>query len=276
MCAGTVNGLGVEMPNVRFCAAALVVLVAAACGTTEQAPVTGRSQTMLVSEREVVQESGKAYGEVVAKYQDQGKLDADPQQLERVRRVVLKLVPQAVALRPETAQWRWEVHLAQLKTVNAWCMAGGKMMVYSGLIETLQLSDDELAGVLAHEISHAIAKHQQERISHEQRRELITLPFSIAAKLFLPIDPTSTLSELAFGLPFTREQEAEADRIGLTIMTRAGYNPNAMVTLFEKFKAHQQAGGTPEFLSTHPSDETRIETIRGVIQSDPEIRQRAT
>ena len=255
----------------------LAALALISCGTTEQAPVTGRSQSMLVSEKDVVSESGKAYTEVVAKYRQQKTLDVDAGELERVRKVVLRLIPQAVALRPETAQWAWEVHVAQLKTVNAWCMAGGKMMVYSGLIETLKLSDDELAGVLAHEISHAIAKHQQERISHEQRRELLTLPFSIAAKLFLPVDPTSTLSELAFGLPFTREQEAEADRIGLTVMTRAGYNPNAMVSLFEKFKAHEKSGAaTPEFLSTHPSDETRIENIKRIIQTDPEIRQRAT
>jgi len=253
----------------------LVVLPLVACGTTEQAPVTGRSQTMLVSEKEVIDESGKAYTEVVGKYRKEGKLDADPADLQRVRAVVSRIVPQAVAIRPETGRWAWEVHVAHLKTINAWCMAGGKMMVYSGLIDTLKLSDDELAGVLGHEISHAIAKHQQERISHEQRRELITLPFSIAAKLFLPIDPTSTLSELAFGLPFTREQEAEADRIGLTLMARAGYNPNAMVSLFEKFKTLEKGGGTPEFLSTHPSDENRIENIKRIIQSDPEIRQRA-
>jgi len=253
----------------------LAALALMSCGTTEQAPVTGRSQTMLVSEKEVIDESGKAYGEVLAKYRKEGKLDTSAADLQRVRAVVNRIVPQAVALRPETGKWAWEVHVAQLKTINAWCMAGGKMMVYSGLVDTLKLSDDELAGVLGHEISHAIAKHQQERISYERKRELITLPFSVAAKLFLPIDPTSTLSQLAFGLPFTREQEAEADRIGLTLMTRAGYDPNAMVTLFEKFKAQAKGGGAPEFLSTHPSDESRIENIRQIIQSDPEIRQRA-
>ena len=252
-----------------------ICLALAACGTAEQAPVTGRTQNMLVSEADVVSESGKAYGEVLAKYRQDGKLDANPAELERVRRVVLKLVPQAVAIRPDTAQWHWEVHVASLPSVNAWCMAGGKMMVYDGLIEKLRVTDAELAAVLSHETAHALARHQQEQISHERQRQLFTLPFSVAAKIFLPVDPTSTISELAFGLPFSREQEAEADRIGLTIMARAGYDPRAMITLFQKMEAESKQK-TPEFMSTHPSDDTRIEAIRRAIEQDPELRARAS
>ncbi len=263
------------MTNRTFILFPALALLLASCGTPQQAPVTGRSQNMLVSEADVVSESGKAYDEVVAKYRQQGKLDAAPAELERVRRVVVKLVPQAIAIRPDTAQWSWEVHVANLPTINAWCMAGGKMMVYSGLIEKLQVSDDELAAVLSHETAHALARHQQEQISHERQRELFTLPFSIAAKIFLPVDPTSALSEIAFGLPFSREQEAEADRIGLTLMAHAGYNPRAMITLFQKMEAATKDQG-PEFLSTHPADETRIDAIRRAIDQDPELRARAS
>jgi predicted Zn-dependent protease len=248
-------------------------LTLAAC-STEQAPVTGRSQSMLVSEKDVISESTKSYSELLAKLRKEGKLNADHAEVERVSRVVRKLVPQAIALRPDAAQWQWELNVAETKTINAWCMAGGKMMVYSGLIETLHVTDDELAAVLAHEIAHAIAKHQQERASHEQARQLLTLPFSIAAKVFLPVDPTSAISELAFGLPFSREQESEADRIGLTIMARAGYDPKAMISLFQKMQA-QDKGDTPQFMSTHPSDATRIEDIRRTIANDPELQRRA-
>lgn len=262
------------MHKILTCVAA-AALTLAACGTTSQAPVTGRSQNMLVSESEVVSESGKAYDQVLTKYRKEGKLDTAPAELERVRGVVLKLIPQAIAIRPDTAQWGWEVHVASLDTVNAWCMAGGKIMVYSGLIEKLHTTDDELAAVIAHETAHALARHQQEQISHEQQRQLLTLPFSIAAKIFLPVDPTSTLSELAFGLPFSRAQEAEADRIGLTIMARAGYNPRAMISLFQKMDAESKTK-TPEFMSTHPSDTTRIDAIRKAIEEDPELRARAS
>jgi len=141
---------------------ALTVLVAA-CQT---APVTGRKQLMLVPESDAIQASNQAYGEVLAPIQKQGKLNDDAAMKARVDKITARLVAQAIKYRPETQSWNWQVAVIDdPKTLNAWCMAGGKMAIYSGIITQLSLSDDEIAQVMGHEIAHALAKHTAERMS---------------------------------------------------------------------------------------------------------------
>jgi predicted Zn-dependent protease len=145
-------------------------------------------------------------------------------------------------------------------------MPGGKVMVYTGLIERLDASDAELATVLGHEIAHALREHSRERISRAYAEQLALAGLAVATGAG---DTTMALAQqvsaVTFQLPHSREQEAEADRIGLELMARAGYDPNAAVTLWQKMAKLGGGGGPPEFLSTHPSDESRIRDLQAMV-----------
>jgi predicted Zn-dependent protease len=165
-------------------------------------------------------------------------------------------------MRPATAEWDWTIEVIDdPEVVNAWCMAGGRMAVYTGLLEKLDPTDDELAQVLAHEISHALANHTAERMS-----VAIATNAGIALAGILSEDSQAAMSTagiaaaLAVQLPNSRAAETEADAIGIELAAKAGYNPNAAITLWEKMGS-VSGGGPPQFLSTHPSPENRQETL---------------
>jgi predicted Zn-dependent protease len=162
--------------------------------------------------------------------------------------------------RPDAPQWQWEVNVQATDDVNAYCMPGGKIMVYTGLIEKLQATDAELAAVIGHEIAHALREHSRERISRAYAEQLALAGVAIATGAS---ETTMQVSAVTFQLPHSREQEAEADRIGLELMARAGYDPNAAVTLWQKM-SKLSSGGPPEFLSTHPSGESRIRELEAL------------
>ena len=143
-----------------------ILALAIGVAACQSAPVTGRKQLMLVPESDAIQASTQAYAEVLAPIQKQGKLNDDPAMKARVDKITARLVAQAIKYRPETQSWNWQVAVIDdPKTLNAWCMAGGKMAIYSGIITQLNLSDDEIAQVMGHEIAHALAKHTAERMS---------------------------------------------------------------------------------------------------------------
>ena len=238
-------------------ATALVLLVAA-CATSP----TGRKQLMLVSEETAISSSRQAYAQEMGKYQKQGKLVADPRVLERTRVITERLVAQAVKMRPDSAKWQWSVQVIDdPKTVNAWCMAGGRMALYTGLIMKVDPTDDELAQVMGHEIAHALANHTAERMSTAMAANA-----GILAAGILSDNPgqamamTAAAATVAIKLPNSRTAENEADQIGIELAARAGYDPRAAVTLWQKMG---KVGGSspPEFLSTHPSDATRQQRL---------------
>ena len=229
-------------------ASALALLVAA-CATSP----TGRRQLMLVSEDQAISSSRQAYAQEMGKYQQEGKLVTDPQVLKRVAVITERLVAQAVKMRPDSAQWQWSVQVIdEPKTVNAWCMAGGRMAIYTGLIEQVDPTDDELAQVMGHEIAHALANHTAERMSTAMAANAGVIAAGLLSdKPGQAMAMAAAAAKVAIELPNSRTSENEADQIGIELAARAGYDPRAAVTLWQKMAQgrRQLAARVPE----HPS-----------------------
>jgi predicted Zn-dependent protease len=238
-------------------ATALLLLVAA-CATSP----TGRKQLMLVSEDTAIKSSRQAYAQEMGKYQKEGKLVSDPRVLARVRTITERLVAQAVKARPDSAKWQWSVQVIdEPKTVNAWCMAGGRMAIYTGLILKVDPTDDELAQVMGHEIAHALANHTAERMSTAMAANAgIIAAGLLSDKPGEAMALAAAAATVAVKLPNSRASENEADQIGIELAAKAGYDPRAAATLWQKM-GKVGGGAPPEFLSTHPSDTTRQERL---------------
>lgn len=187
-------------------------------------------------------------------------------QVKRLRAIAQRIIPLAVAWNPRAKNWRWEVNLIRSTQINAFCMPGGKIAFYSGILEQLKLSDDEVAMVMGHEVAHALREHARERmgksaLTHGAAR----IGGAVAASVF-GIDPRLT-DGLARGganlltLEFSREDESEADLVGMELAARAGYDPSAAVALWQKMSAASK-GAPPQWLSTHPSGKSRIADIQ--------------
>jgi predicted Zn-dependent protease len=247
-------------------AGAAITLLAAGCQTVQTtsggAVGIDRQQQMMVSSAAVNQSAAKAYVQTVGTASQKGQLNRDPAQVERVRAIARRLIPQTSVFRADAPGWAWEVNVITSKDVNAWCMPGGKIAVYTGLIERLQASDDELAAVMGHEIAHALREHGRERASQAAGQGLAV--GVLAAVTRAPAgagDLTQMILDYTFNLPNSRTHEIEADRIGVELAARAGYDPRAAISLWQKM---QRAGGNgiPQFMSTHPSHETRIADLQ--------------
>jgi len=233
---------------------AFIATIMVACATSP----TGRRQLMLVSEDQAISASKQAYVQDMSKLKSEGKLVTDPRLLARIERITERLVAQAVLMRPATARWEWSVEVIDdPKTVNAWCMAGGRMAVYTGLILKIDPTDDELAQVMGHEISHALANHTAEQMSVAMASQLGVVAVGIASdRPGQSMAMAAMAAQLAVQLPNSRTAESEADRIGIELAAKAGYDPRAAATLWQKMGA---LGGSapPAFLSTHPGPEDR-------------------
>jgi predicted Zn-dependent protease len=232
----------------------------------ESNPITGRSQLMLVSESMAVTESAAAYSQMMGDLGKKKQIEANSARAQKVRDITDHLVAQAIKLRPDSAGWKWEVQVINdPKTVNAFCMAGGKMAIYAGMWDKLNASDDEIAMVMGHEISHALAGHTQERMSVAMTSQVLATGAAIAISSSestrgLALTGAQLAAVYAVQLPNSRTSESEADEIGIQLAARAGYDPKAAVTLWEKMG---KLGGTPpEFLSTHPSPENRAARLK--------------
>lgn len=222
-----------------------------------------RQQMMLVSSEEVNRSAVQAYRQEMNKAAKKGALNRNPSQVARVRVIALRLAHASGAFRPDAPKWAWESNVITSKEINAWCMPGGKMAVYTGLIERLTVTDDELAAVMGHEIAHALREHGRERASQAmaQGMALSVLGVVVGAS-DSSIQLAQVITEVTINLPNSREHEHEADRIGVELAARAGYDPRAAVTLWQKM-ARASGGGPPQFLSTHPSPESRIRDLQG-------------
>jgi len=252
----------------------LVSVLIAACATSP----TGRRQLMIVSEDSAIAASKQAYTEMLKPYAEKGKIDNDPALKTRVNRITGRLIAQAIKMRPETQNWEWSIKIIDdPETVNAWAMAGGKMALYTGLVAKVKPTDDELAQVLGHEIAHALAKHSAEKMSVAMASQIGVVAVGVAAdRKGLALTGAALAAALAVQMPNSRAAETEADRIGIELAAKAGYDPHAAITLWQKM-AKVGGKGPPEFLSTHPAPQNREKTLAALVpQMMPYYEQKGT
>jgi predicted Zn-dependent protease len=240
---------------------ALCLLLAACASTTDQG-ATGikRKQFLLVSGSEVDAAALQAYKGELGKAAQAGKLNNDKANLERIRVIADRLIPHVSTFRPDALQWQWEVNLETNDQLNAYCAPGGKIMFFTGIITKLNLSDDEIAAIMGHEMAHALREHGRERMSQAMAQNL---GIQLGSKV-LGMEDKAQIANMGatvlFALPNSRGQEAEADILGLELMARAGFNPRGAVSLWEKMSRASGGGGVP-WLSTHPTGPQRIAGI---------------
>jgi Zn-dependent protease with chaperone function len=223
-----------------------------ACATSP----TGRKQLMLISEDSAIQSSSQAYVQQVGQLQKEGKLSTDAKLIKRINTVTGRLVSEAIIMRPATAKWSWSVAvISDPETVNAWCMAGGRMAIYTGLIEEIEPTDDELAQVMGHEISHALANHTAEKMSVAMASGLGVLAVGIATDSKGVALAGAAAATLAVTLPNSRAAETEADRIGIELAA-AENREKKLAALVEQMAVYYHPaaehpvyalGGQPEF-----------------------------
>jgi len=258
--------------SLRTAASAAVLAVLAGCAsvnTTKSGAIgVDRSQYMssLVSEQDLEQEAGKQYADIIQQARAKNLLDRNAAQVSRVNAIAKRLIAQAGTFRSDAASWKWEVHVISSDEVNAWCMPGGKMAVYTGLLNQIKPTDDELAAVMGHEISHALREHARERVSQQMATSLGLQVISVALGTPSAADLGGKLADVMFTLPNSRTHETEADRMGVELAARAGYDPRAAVTLWQKMGSADKGSAPPEFLSTHPSASTRISDLQKASQ----------
>lgn len=242
---------------------ALAVGLLTACASTTKDTVTGghRSQLLLVSAESVNQASLKYYAEQNAEARSKGELITAGAEYNRVYAIMQRMVPQVSVFRDDARQWKWELVLINEDTVNAHVMAGGKITFYTGLIRKLNLNDDEIAAVMGHEIAHALREHTREKMSQQQAAGLVLAVGGAALGAGAGAMQAAGLAkQIALDLPFSRGMESEADQYGLELSARAGYNPQAAITLWDKMARLGGSGG-PGFLSTHPAPGDRKATL---------------
>jgi len=250
----------------RFVIAALALVLGAGCQTVRTtnpgAVGVDRQQSMLISSKQMDESAAKAYREVLADATKKKTLNRDPAMVARVRGVAKRLIPQTATFRADAPGWDWEVNVISSKELNAWCMPGGKIVFYSGLIEKLSLTDDQIAAVMGHEIAHALREHGRERASQAMAEAMaLGILGALAGMSSNSMDLTQIVLNVTLDLPNSRAHETEADRIGVELAARAGYDPHAAVVVWEKM-AKLANGAPPEILSTHPAPTTRIADLK--------------
>ncbi|MFM1886510.1 MAG: hypothetical protein RL026_1667 [Pseudomonadota bacterium] len=252
-------------PLLTVLSAAAVATLLVACATTTQPGAIGikRQQLMLVSASLVEKIAVDQYLQQNAQARQKGKLIESGPQLERLRRISARLIAHTGVFR-DTSRWNWQVVLIDDPQINASCAPGGKITFYTGILETLQLTDAEVAAIMGHEIAHALREHGRESVSQALLAQGVVLGGALMTDKPQETAALGTaVATLLFTLPNSREHEREADRMGLELMARAGYDPGAAITLWQKMSA-QDKGKLPQFLSTHPSDANRIRDLTGL------------
>jgi len=233
-----------------------------ACGSTTKSSVAGgnRSQLLLVSADTVNQASLQFYAQQNAEARKKGELITSGAEYNRVHTIMQRMVPQVGVFRDDATAWKWELVLIDEPDVNAHVMAGGKITFYTGLIRKLNLSDDEIAAVMGHEISHALREHTREKMSQQQAAGLVVgVGGALLGAGQAGMQVANMAKSLALDLPFSRSMETEADEFGLELAARAGYNPKAAITLWDKMG--KGGSGGPSFLSTHPAPADRMANL---------------
>jgi predicted Zn-dependent protease len=227
-----------------------------------------KSRLLLLPASTVERSATQQYGELMRAAQQKNALNRDPRQVERLRTIAVQLIPHATRFNKNARKWTWEVNLISSKSVNAFCMPGGKIAFFTGILESLQLTDAEVATIMGHEIGHALLEHGRARMSEQL---LKNIGISAAAMMLnlgqVSAEVLAQAANLAVSLPYARKQEADADLVGLELAARAGYDPRAAVVVWQKMSRLSQSGAKgaggqpPQFLSTHPSHQSRIKEI---------------
>ena len=258
------------MKSVKVILLSIVAILLVSCGTTSTVPITGRKQNLLVSDEQVLSLSNQQYQD----YMKTAKISTNATQTAMVKRVGQNLANAVVSylnangLGAEVSQYKWEFNLVQDKQVNAFCMPGGKIVVYEGILPVTQ-DEASLAIVLGHEIAHAVAKHSAERLSNAYKQQY---GMQILGAVAQGAGVSSTITQLgtqvlgvgaqAWSSGFSRKQESEADHMGLIFAAMAGYDPQVAVNFWQRMSS-ATGGGSSSIFSDHPTDATRIKQIQG-------------
>ena len=256
------------MKMILIATLALPLMLTSGCVTTTAGGAVGaeRKQLMLVSSAQLDKMSAEAYSKLRAGAVEQGVLNTNPELLGRVRGVAARLEPQTGVFRQDAPGWQWEVNIIESDDLNAFCMPGGKIIFFTGLINQLKLSDSEIAIVMGHEIAHALREHSREQVSQAIAAQAA---IGIGAAFFGFGQGAANLAgagyEALVATRFSRSDESEADTIGLELAARAGYDPRAGVSLWQKMMKAKNGSAPPEFLSSHPADANRVQQIEKLL-----------
>lgn len=250
----------------RLATAGLISLSLIACtsNSTKSGSVgVDREQLLLISPQEMTKGASIAYNDVLEQASDKRKLNRDPVMLSRVKRIANDIIPQTAVFRSDAPSWDWQVNVLESDQLNAWCMPGGKIAFYSGLIKKLNLTDDEIAAIMGHEIAHALREHGRERASQQVVSNVgLSVLGAVTGMQGPSMDLASMALDVTVSLPNSRTHEVEADRMGVELAARAGYNPYAAINVWKKMAQQKSSGQPPELLSTHPSHSSRITDLK--------------
>lgn len=244
----------------------LFMLIFSACATSTKEGAVGvsRKQFLLPAEQ-IEAEAATSYEQIKADAKQKNTLNVNAVYVQRVQDIAKKIIPHTAIFRADALRWNWEVNVMTSPELNAWCMPGGKMMFYTGIIEQLKLTDNEIAAIMGHEISHALREHGRERYSQEMAKQVGASLLVLSGLVEEKYVQMGLVAAVFFTLKYGRDQESEADTMGLELMARAGYNPEAAVSLWKKMGAASGGSKMPQWLSTHPSGETRINDITALL-----------
>ncbi|HAV3441590.1 M48 family metallopeptidase [Acinetobacter baumannii] len=238
----------------------LISSVLSGCMTTIQNSASGlsRKQFLLIPSQDYYIEANKGYVVLMNNYKNSGALDRKPELTKRVVNIAKKITAQVQDIKPETNQWTWELHVINTTTINAFCVGQGKMAIFEGMIKTLNLNDDEIAAIIGHEIAHALLEHGREKASRNLVSDLALGQIGGNAQILAYFG-----TKLGLTLPHSRSQESEEDLLGLEIAAKAGFNPDAAITLWKKVGDQQkgQNNKLSQMLSTHPMPQKRMEDL---------------
>jgi predicted Zn-dependent protease len=227
--------------------------------------ITGVWRDITAPEQAINEQSAQQYLALIGKAKQEGALvPASDPQVQRLRAIARRIIPNTIRWNPDAQQWKWQVNLLKSGEVNAFCMPGGRIAFYTGIIDKLRLTDDEIAAVMGHEIAHALREHGRDRQSKATATGLVSQLGGAALSSWLGVDVrgvANTVGQLAV-LKFSRDEEREADLVGLDIAARSGYDPRAGIALWNKMAALNESGAPIELLSTHPGGSERIEQIQ--------------
>jgi len=246
-------------------AALLVGVTAPLAAQTSEGVQVKKPRLLLVPEAMVNQSAAQEYTQLKHQAAARRLLNNDEPQVRRVRAIAARLIPQGARFNPNASAWAWEVNVIDAPMVNAFCMPGGKIMVFTGIIDKLHLDDAELAAIVGHEIAHALLEHGRARMSEAV---LKNAGINLASAYFgLSNVGTAALAhaaQLAVTLPYSRSHETDADLVGIELAARAGFDPRAAVSVWKKMST-VATSQPPQMLSTHPTNSTRIRDLEAAL-----------